>query len=88
MITINKLKIYVGYSGDLDMWTRMSKSAQAEIISTKDWYQIDDLLQDIKIVKNGQSSPQFANRLNEKLLELCENEEAIRFLKAIVKNDK
>lgn len=82
MITLEKLKIYSRYRGDVDIWIRTGKSKEKKIMVSNDWYLIDSLIQDIGFVKKGLSSEQFSFNLKKRLLENCESEEAIKELKS------
>ncbi|TGM12543.1 hypothetical protein EHQ81_01295 [Leptospira selangorensis] len=82
MITSEKLKIYIHYNGDIDLWTRIAKSKEDKIEST-DWHLIDSLIQDITLVKNGLASEQFISNLKEHLLKSCDNEKTVKLLKSL-----
>ena len=45
-----------------------------------DWYVIDDLLQDVFLMKKGRSSSGFNQRTVKKLKEYCRDEEVIQQL--------
>lgn len=82
MITLEKLKIYNRYNGDLDMWTRTGKSNEKKLMGSSDWYLIDSLIQDIGIAKKGLVAEQFTFNLKKRLTENCDNEETIRQLES------
>ena len=52
-------------------------------MNDSDWFFIEDLIQDINLVKNKLVSEVLKNSIIERLNEQCETEEAIRALKEI-----
>ncbi|OJX28464.1 MAG: hypothetical protein BGO86_07595 [Chryseobacterium sp. 36-9] len=50
MITINKVKIYSSYKGNIDGYARMTVNKEPEI-SDKEWFMIDSFIQDLLLVK-------------------------------------
>ncbi|MCO5935667.1 hypothetical protein NAF17_08945 [Mucilaginibacter sp. RB4R14] len=64
MITLDKLKIYKNYGGDVDGWIRMN--ANSKDITDEDWYLILSLLQDLFIVKSGLAAEAFILKLDNK----------------------
>ncbi|MBL7783055.1 MAG: hypothetical protein JNM22_17630 [Saprospiraceae bacterium] len=81
MITQDKIKIYKRYKGDIDRWARSSLKKEKSIMEDRDWYIIDDLIQDLYLARNELVSLTFRNDFNNKLVENCESEEAIQILK-------
>ena len=82
MITIDKLKIYKSYDGDIDGWARRM-NRNDERISSEDWYLIDSLIQDLLIVQKGLASKQFAENVDRKLLENLQDGSTIIYLKSL-----
>lgn len=76
-ITLEKLKVYQKFSGDIDGWARMGSSEEKENMSDEDWYIIDGLIMDIKL---GRSN------LEEILSKSLVNQEAIDYLIANFRN--
>lgn len=83
MVTIEKLKIYIRYRGDVDMWTRIGSSKERSVMNTNDWYMIDDLIQDLGLVKKQVASNEFVIALRKRLDENCDSEETIKTLESI-----
>lgn len=67
MITIEKIKIYQRYQGDIDSWARSGSKKEKAIMVDNDWYVIDGLIQDMQMIKNGLASLEFKNKFNERL---------------------
>lgn len=84
MITENKIKLYNKYSGDIDGWARNNSKKELSIMSDDDWFLIDGFIQDLTLVKNGFTSIEFSNSLNNRLKENCDTEETINKIKKIV----
>jgi hypothetical protein len=77
MITIQKLKIYSRYKGDVDMFQRIGKKSERQLMDPDDWLLIDGLLQDLQISESGRGSIGFASNFNKHLRGVCENEECV-----------
>jgi hypothetical protein len=80
MLTLNKLKIFQQYSGDLNA-LRQTDSADKDAITSHDWFVIGNLIQDIKLVNRGLASPSYAGRAEEELRNACDNETTISELR-------
>jgi hypothetical protein len=88
MITIKSIKIFNRYIGDGDGFVRSSTKEEQEILNYTNWKLIDEFIQDIKLVKKGLASNGFAGNLSKRLIEHCDSEETIRFLKEIAEKKK
>ena len=84
MITIDKIKIYKRFNGDVDGWARVGTKEEKSIISHIDWFLIEGFIQDINLVKKCLASDAFMNSINERLKENCDSEETIQALKEMV----
>jgi len=82
MITLDKLKIYKYYGGDIDGWARLKQSNQK--ITDEDWHLIDSLLEDLLLVEKGVTSNQYAIDVNKKLLDYLDDDSSISYLKSLV----
>lgn len=83
MITIEKIKIYGRYYGDIDGWIRIGTDLEKSIINDIDWSLIEEFIQEIHLVKNGLAAKSFSSALDEKLIKTCYDERAINMLKEI-----
>lgn len=81
MITLEKIKIYKRYSGDIDSWAKSGSKKEKLFINDDDWHAIDGLIQDFYLMKNGLTSLKFNSDLNNKLMENCDSETTIEALK-------
>ena len=83
MITENKIKVYKKYNGDIDNWARNNSKKERLIISDDDWYLIDELIQDLVLIKKQLTSSKFNNSLSEKIVGYCENQKVISQLEKL-----
>ena len=65
---------YRRYGGDIDAWARQDKS---NTLSDDEWYLIEDIIQDLIIVKRGCASKNFQSELQNKLKEVVESEKVV-----------
>lgn len=66
MLTLKKIKIYKRYNRSVDLFNFASKRAK-KILSEEDIKLIDDLIQDLTIMINGNASKSFIDKVNKKL---------------------
>jgi hypothetical protein len=84
VITIDKIKIYQRFNGDIDGWARVGTKEEKSIMNDNDWFLIEGFIQDINLVKKGLASNTFLKSINERLEEHCDSEETIQAIKDIV----
>ena len=53
MITMQKVRIYRRYNGDIDGLARIGTKEEKEIMTDHDWNKIDGFILDIRLVKKG-----------------------------------
>lgn len=80
MITIDKIKIYKRFNGDIDGWVRVGTKEEKSIMNNNDWFLIEGFIQDINLVKKGLASDTFMNSINERLKENCDSKETIELI--------
>ena len=56
MITLEKLRTYQEFNGDIDGWARASKDKTKSLMSDTDWYLIDELLMGLTTIETGIAS--------------------------------
>jgi hypothetical protein len=83
MINREKIKVYKKYDGDIDYWARNGSKKEKLIISDKDWYVIDGLIQDFFLIKGGLTSSSFNDNFKNKLKEVCDSEDTIKTLETM-----
>jgi hypothetical protein len=79
MITKDKIQIYKNYGGDVDGWTRVGSKEEKELMNDEDWFLIEDLLLDLSLQNNSNSSKEYSIKITEK----CSDEETINQLKKL-----
>lgn len=83
MITVNKVNIYIKYRGDIDGWSRNNSKKELSIIKDDDWYLMNSLIQDIKLLNKKLTSQEYSDKLQENLKLNCENDETINRLRKL-----
>ena len=83
MINNYKIKIYIKYNGDIDNWVRSGSNTEKSALKDGDWYLIGKFIEEIYLVNNKLASKEFENKLNEQLIEFCENSQVIDYLKTV-----
>ena len=84
MITIDKIKIYKQYNGDIDGLARVGTKEEKSTMNDNDWFLIEGFIWDINFVKKGLASDTLMNSINERLKENCDSEETSQAVKEIV----
>lgn len=87
MITIEKLKEYEEYDGYYDGFYIQKVKNGTNITSDDEWYLIGNLIQDIRLIKKGLASKEFARNLEMKLQEHCDNENTILKIKEFIEKE-
>ncbi len=62
MITLEKLRIFERYNGDADGFVRTGTKTEKECIDNNDWIFIDNMIQNLEMIKNEVCSNDFKNR--------------------------
>lgn len=84
MITLNKLRVYKKYSGNIESWDRFGKSKDRELLSYEEWQLIDVLLQKLDLVQKGLASENYNSQTIDKLVEVCDTEDTQSELKLLI----
>ena len=85
MITKEKIKIYKEYKGDSDMSIRSNHNSES-IFSDEEWILIENLINDIRLIKRGLASDLYTTEINKRLKKNCDSEETIQFLSKLAIN--
>jgi hypothetical protein len=86
MLTPEKIKAFKFFNGDIDLWARIGSRKEKALMEEEDWYLIENLIQDIKLVNKGLASSQFSDALEIKISDSCEDVETIKSLTALAEN--
>jgi hypothetical protein len=84
MLTMDKLRIYQAFGGDLDGWARRGKDAG---MHDGDWQLIESLRQDLFLVASGRASPAFAIATERRLRDATDSEETREALRELARPD-
>jgi len=68
MLTVDKLRIYEQFGGDIDAWARASRSQATNGMMDADWHLIDELLMGLATLKTGMASPSYAQQVEQRLI--------------------
>ena len=74
MLTIEKIKIYNKFGGDVDGFARGGKSSEQNLIGDNDWSLIDEFEQDTKLISDRLVSREYRESALNKLNEKCDTE--------------
>jgi hypothetical protein len=74
MITIEKIKIYNKFGGDIDGFSRGGKTSEENLFDDNDWSLIDEFEQDIKLISDRLVSKEYREIALIKLNENCDLE--------------
>ena len=84
MLTLDKLKMYRRFNGDIDGYSRSRVDDQSGI-TDEDWNAIDELRQALFLVQSGQASPEFAASVEQRLSSVAPDEAARQALRELVR---
>jgi hypothetical protein len=87
MITVEKIKIFLKYRGDLDAWARLSKKREAQIMTDSDWKLIDDCIQGIYLVKSGKASTDFEVKHKRKIEANISDDDALKMINQLAREE-
>jgi hypothetical protein len=66
-ITMQMLDIFARFRGDIDGFARGGKAAEKDAIPDENWRCIDELLQEIFVLQKGLVTPEYRERIVERL---------------------
>lgn len=83
MITLKHLKIYENYGGDGDMLIRTGSYEEKELMDYETWSLIEELIQNLELIKKGLASDSFKSQILKKLKTACDNEKTQQKLESL-----
>lgn len=83
MITQYKLEIYKRYNGDPDGWCLIGDEREKTKMNEHDWFEIQELVQKVILLKQGVVSQAFAQKINQAVQIQTDNEETANLLKEL-----
>ena len=84
MIKAEKIAIYRRFKGDIDGLARSGEKAD---VGDEEWWLIDELLSGLHIIASGMASPEFIERVEQKLLKHVSDEQARKELRRLSKKE-
>jgi hypothetical protein len=82
MLTLEKLKVYRQFGGDIDGWARWS-AHDSSGMTDGDWSLIDELVQALHLIRAGQAAPEFAASVEQRLLSITPDEPTREMLRRL-----
>ena len=83
MINKQKIEIFKKYGGDIAGFSRFGKKREMDIFSDEEWSVIDNVLQDLGMIKNGLCSTDYQDK-TKKTLNQKFDKESIDLIKKYV----
>jgi hypothetical protein len=80
MITIETLKIFKKYDGQIDDWSKSKKDFDKDYMNAENWYLINNYIQDLQLINNNKASLEYVNRLKNSIKLNIENNEVFIYL--------
>lgn len=74
MITIEKIKIFNSYGGDIDGLARVGRDYEKKLFNNNDWSLIDNLFQDIELINKKLVAQTYIDQTLVKLNENCDRD--------------
>lgn len=88
MITVEKLRTYQEFDGDIDGWARASKGKGDRSMLDTDWYLINELLTGLTIIETGLASSSFVREVEAKMRASTTDEATRAALRTLVKRQR
>ena len=88
MITVNKLKIYRQYDGDIDGWVRSTHDTPFSDMTDDDWHTIEKLRLGLFSIYNLSCADSYKTEVLKELRDLTDSEEARIMLNEIAQTKK
>lgn len=82
MLTVEKIKVYESYGGDIDGWARCKGAGNTEAMTDGDWYLIEELRQGLTLVAFG-ATKEFVESVEARLKAVMADEAAYHAIKAL-----
>ncbi len=84
MITLDKLRTYLKFNGDIDGWARAPKGNAKVLMTDADWHLIDELLTGLTTIGTGLASPSLVSEIENKVRASTADEATHAALRALV----
>lgn len=74
VLTLEKLRVYESFDGDIDGWARTSRPQNPAGMTDEDWFLIDELRQALHQVAARLASPHYAAQVEQRLLAVTDGD--------------
>jgi hypothetical protein len=68
MISLDQVKVYASFNGDMDNYSRAGKQIDGPCVSSKEWQEIYELLAGMSLCIRGVASAGFASEIESRLV--------------------
>lgn len=86
MITREKLRIFVEYNGDPDMFARVATVEECQRMNDHDWQLLEILLQDAIVLSRHLGSEHRNNQARHRLKDSCDGPEVVKEIMKIAES--
>lgn len=77
-ITLDMLRIYRRFDGDVDAWVRLGTTAEQSIMTDVDFHTIGSFIQRCAVVKGGLAAQEFPQQVSHELNQATSDEAVAR----------
>lgn len=74
MITIEKIKIFDRYVGDIDSFARSGRDHEKKLLNNNEWFLIDNFYQDIELISKKLADQGYTEQTIVKIKDNCDRE--------------
>ncbi|GAB3872457.1 hypothetical protein GCM10028824_22870 [Hymenobacter segetis] len=80
MLTVAKLAILIKYRWDNHLFKKQALAQEKELLADIDWYDIGELLQDLKLYHKNLVAAEYAKKILTDLRQVCADDETAQTL--------
>jgi hypothetical protein len=79
MLTSEKVEIFKRYKGYYDGY-HIQNNGKEKLILDDEWFLLNNLMQDIYLIRNGMAAKSFENKVLEQLVKNCDSEDTYNLI--------
>ncbi len=83
-ITKEHVEIFNHYGGDGDAFIRIGTEREKEIMNYDLWKCIEDLVQNMTLLKNNSASNKYSEEIKKEIKDKCSNQEVVKMLEMTI----
>ncbi|MBH8558380.1 hypothetical protein [Hymenobacter negativus] len=80
MLTVAKLAVLIKYRWDNHLFKKQASAQEKELLADIDWYDISELLQDLKLYHKNLVAAEYAKKILADLRQTCADDETAQTL--------